>query len=396
MGAALAKIGAAVHRLDGIPVLEITTDDAAPIVDRDNYVNGDLALPFRGVSFPTRIRGRGNSTWTQPQRPYRVRLDAQASLFRFPSDRDWVLLAHAFDPSGVRNVFCHRLARRLNVATGATTWAPRAAPCRLRLNGSDDGLYLLGEHVKFDADRIVGTEASGTTGYGLTGSYSLEIDQRLEENMETGFRSGLNVPIVLDQPDGSTPEHLSYIESWFEEFEDVMFGASWLDPSVGWRAKVDVPSWVAWAMTNEIVANNDAVFFSSVKMTKTADSAAGPGRLHLGPPWDFDLSLDNANAPHDADALWVFADHSPGPTAVWLTRAMEDPVFASAVSDAWAALMASTNGGQALLNEIESFAGRFAGAIRQDRDRWGYPASDASTMVAWLAARIDWLSAQWL
>ena len=57
----------------GAPVpLQITTEGGVPITSRDDYVNGSMLLD--GVQRTIEIRGRGNSTWTWPKKPYKIKL----------------------------------------------------------------------------------------------------------------------------------------------------------------------------------------------------------------------------------------------------------------------------------------------------------------------------------
>ena len=63
----------------GTPVqLVVATDGGAPILNRDDYVTGTLTLD--GVTHPLEIRGRGNSTWNFPKKPYKIKLGEDAAL----------------------------------------------------------------------------------------------------------------------------------------------------------------------------------------------------------------------------------------------------------------------------------------------------------------------------
>ncbi len=53
-----------------LPTLSLTTDGAAPIVSKENYLTGQFTLNGEGVeqsSGTLEIRGRGNSTWSWPK-----------------------------------------------------------------------------------------------------------------------------------------------------------------------------------------------------------------------------------------------------------------------------------------------------------------------------------------
>ncbi|RYG01528.1 MAG: hypothetical protein EOO07_34065, partial [Chitinophagaceae bacterium] len=82
----------------GIPVLKINTAGDAPITSKDTYVNGTLKFDgaglFADAETPLQIRGRGNSTWGMPKKPYKLKLGTKQSFFDAPESKDWVLLAN--------------------------------------------------------------------------------------------------------------------------------------------------------------------------------------------------------------------------------------------------------------------------------------------------------------
>ena len=86
-----------------LPVLYINTVDETPIVDRENYIDGDYYLDANGCGdyvsigsaenpLPLVIRGRGNATWNAPKKPYRLKLESKASLLGMPKSKHWILI----------------------------------------------------------------------------------------------------------------------------------------------------------------------------------------------------------------------------------------------------------------------------------------------------------------
>ena len=83
-----------------LPVVYINTENAAPIVSKEDYINAELIIQgnetynsdtttlYNGV---TEIRGRGNSTWGQPKKPYRLKLDKKTDLLGMGKSKHWVL-----------------------------------------------------------------------------------------------------------------------------------------------------------------------------------------------------------------------------------------------------------------------------------------------------------------
>ena len=91
-----------------LPTLYIETVDQKDVTDHDNYkycrivmVNGADTTHFGSV----RLRGRGNTTWTLPKKPYRIKFPKKTRLLGEgeAKAKDWVLLANAGDKLLLRN-----------------------------------------------------------------------------------------------------------------------------------------------------------------------------------------------------------------------------------------------------------------------------------------------------
>ena len=102
-----------------LPVVYINTEGGAPIVSKEDYIDAELIIQgnetynskttklYNGV---TEIRGRGNSTWNQPNKPYRLKLDKKTDLFGMGKSKHWVLLANYLDESLLRNTLAYDLS----------------------------------------------------------------------------------------------------------------------------------------------------------------------------------------------------------------------------------------------------------------------------------------------
>ena len=100
-----------VHSFTGLPVLWIETEGRAEITSKDDYLNAHLKLvedvrtrSAGGVmEADVKIKGRGNSTWGMPKKPYALKFDEKTSLLDEPEDKSWVLLANYADKTSLRN-----------------------------------------------------------------------------------------------------------------------------------------------------------------------------------------------------------------------------------------------------------------------------------------------------
>lgn len=386
-----------------LPVLTVTTENAAPIASKTTYVYCTYALD--GVAGTGRIRGRGNSTWSLgAKKPYKVKLDNAIGFGGLPASKDFALLANFFDPSLIRNSIYFNLGAR---CTGLP-FTPKLVSVDLVVNGEYRGVYQLAQTVQIDADRVAEPEASGTSGLESTGAYLMEIDARYASDGNPGFTTTKGVPIAYDAPDGTVPEQAAYIRQWVQTFEDTLYGSSWLDPVNGYAKYIDMDSFADWWLVNELVANQDSGFNSSCKLYKSRDTADTPGRLHMGPLWDGDQSIgiqwsDISTTPYTgpsrpATGWWTKLG------AKWIDRMLADPAFVATVRSHWAALYASiTAPTTGITATVDRMTAEIASSRQRDQTVWtgtaAYQAgtdwrAEATFIKTWLTTRIDWLNTQ--
>lgn len=102
------------EQLTTLPTLYIETFDRQDVTDHDNYkycrmvmVNGADTARYDSV----KIRGRGNTTWGLPKKPYRIKFPKKTRLLgpQEAKAKDWVLLANAGDKLLLRNALASRV-----------------------------------------------------------------------------------------------------------------------------------------------------------------------------------------------------------------------------------------------------------------------------------------------
>jgi len=341
-----------------LPIVRITTEGSAPIVSKAEYVSATLTIDPNGtdaaaLSVPLRIRGRGNSTWAMPKKPYKLKLDEKTSLLGMPADRDWVLLANYADKSLLRNQVAFELGHRVGLA-----WSPRFRSVELFVNDEYLGVYQLGEGIKVAAHRVDIPELNelDTSGSALTGGYLLEVDERLDGDVY--YVTRLGVPFVLDTPEEPTPEQLSYIWDYIQQTEDAILASDFADPLTGYAAYIDVDSFVNWYLVNELLKNNDAVFWSSCWMYKQRE-----GKLFMGPLWDFDIAAGNINYNGNDDPTGWWIRNSR-----WISRLFEDPAFETRVKARWNELKVEHF--DTILDYIDESAAALALGASNNFNRW--------------------------
>lgn len=331
-----------------LPVLRISTRDAAPIVSKEVYVDATYLLfnpqlSGQDVTLNGKIRGRGNSTWGQPKNPYKVQLtnDAQyaaiSDVLGMKKNRNWVLLADYFDRSLMRNRLALSLASS-SVFSDGLKWSPSGQHIEVYLNDAYVGVYLLSEDIRIDPARLNIKKMSASASVNeIDGGYIVEVDSRLDcyisGNINLQHVTPRGAPICIDTPDeGSiTQNQLAYIKSLLDTVEADIYARGDMD-------KFNPVSFADWYLIQELFRNNDAVFFSSDFMWKDTDSATASldRLLNMGPVWDFDSSAGNINFNDNwkTDGCWVSKQVDGNPPN-WINGLFYYPAFRDLVLARW-------------------------------------------------------------
>jgi len=308
----------------GLARLFITIDERAQITKQD-YVQASFKLDpnhqFNSdlIEVDGRIRGRGNSTWNMPKKPYRIKLDSKTSLFNMPAHKDWVLLANYHDKTLIRNYLAYRLAYKVE-----TPFPPSYHFIEVFINGIHQGNYMLTDQTEVGSSRVDIPELkpSDDDERLITGGYLLEIDQRVLTNRDKPYFESKEFPIAIRSPDEPSDLQMEYITNYVKEAEDALFGENFSDVNNGFRKYFDEESMIRWFIVSEVFKNVDSRHFSSIFFHKDRG-----GKLTMGPIWDFDMSAGNAR--HCGGCMiptgWYVKNHA------WFNRMYEDPAFKAKV-----------------------------------------------------------------
>lgn len=379
-----------------LPTISIDTGGAS--IDRDNYIAATMDISATADepawSGTLQIRGRGNSTWGMPKKPYKLKLDSKDKLLGMSKNKHWALLANYADKSLLRTTLGMRMGEGLGMA-----WSPDSRYARLVLNGQYEGVYQLIETIRVDSRRVDITEMEpGDVALPeVSGGYLFEIDQRRDCDWSLLIVTPHNVPICIDTPDEDdiVPQQHDYLAGYLQGTEEALHAPDFADPAVGYRAWLDTGSFIDWYLVNELAANVDAASFSSIWNYKDRD-----GKLMRGPLWDFDLGDGNAYycACADPQGFWIRG-------GTWYDRMFLDPAFAAAVRARWDAVKAGLIDG--LPAQVDLIAGELRGDAGDNFASWpilgdyvwpnvvvtGSWEGEVAYVKEWMRLRIEWLDA---
>jgi hypothetical protein len=338
------------------------------------------------------IERRGQSSQRFPKRSWSLELrdrkgdNRDVGLLGMPADDDWILYAAYNDKTLMRNVLAYATARRLG------RYAARTRFVEVRLDGRYHGVYVLMEKLKLHDDRVDLPEPAHLMEW--TFSYQARTKGRY-------FRLPVSEYFLLfEDPERKDlgRQRRARVRGSLGAAERALYGDGFRDPATGWRRHIDERAAVDFVLLNELFKNQDA-FHASTYLARGAG-----GRWELGPVWDFDISMGNADYGPSATLEGSMLEER-----AWASRLYRDPAFVAAVAARWEELRA---GGlrRALLRDVAQHARRLSGtgAAARNFGRWPvlgvrvWPnppeavqrttyASEVAALRAWLERRIAWM-----
>ena len=349
----------------GLPVLYIDTQYGAAITSKETYVKAGLSLQEAGsreISAPLScsVRGRGNTTWYWPKKPYLVKLDSKASLLGMPAHKRWVLLANFMDRTMMRNLVAMKVSSMTKL-----DWTPRCQSVELVLNGKHQGTYLLIEQVRVDKNRV----PVGDDGWLLESDFHFDNEVQWVDPHGRCVENASGIPFAIKNPDTDdiTADQVAEIKQYISETAELIYGASFADPESGYASRIDVASFVDYWIVFEVMGNHELGNPGSVFYHRKPG-----GKLMAGPCWDFDWGVLSYTANPQARTGLVNRN------ACWYSRLFEDPVFHARVKARFAELLPQL---QTIPDYIDELEKQLSKSAVLNFQMWN-PAEDAN-MNGW-------------
>lgn len=278
-----------------VPIISVVLADGDLRLDqvtRENWVRSSVTIfgtdggvILDGVG--SQFKGRGNSSWSFPQKGYRFKLDAKCGLFGNAPSKHWEIIAAANDPTYLINYLAYST---VNEVLGYIEYTTSANFVEVYVNGDYHGLYLLCEKVRVDTGRVDIASEFGV----LDTGYLIEYDNYARANgavlgidyFRTGRESYDEWGFTVKSPDPDDYRNeafyqlqVSFIQSYLISVFEALEAFDWALVN----RLIDVNSFVDMCIIRECFMNIDNGSFYLYKKPNN-------GKLYAGPAWDFDLS----------------------------------------------------------------------------------------------------------
>ena len=305
-----------------LPIVNIRTENKTEIMDKENWISAKISIDGAG-KFPhyegtTGIRGRGNSTWEYPKKPFALKLDTKSEILGMPSHKRWVLLANYIDRTLIRNHIAFEISKRTGLE-----WTVRGQFVEVMLNDVHLGNYYLCEQIKPDKNRLNITEMDATDldEESITGGYLLEFDSYYDEVNK--FRSKIfDYPVMFKEPDEEVlqPAQFEYMENYINTFEELLTAPDFATTRA-YASMIADTTFIDWWFVMELTSNDEAKYPKSSYFYKDR-----LGVLKAGPMWDFDWGTFASQR-----VSGFYAKES-----LYYTQLFKDPEFVKKVKERWA------------------------------------------------------------
>jgi spore coat protein CotH len=325
----------------GLPVITISTHNGRPITSKEVYLDADIEIRDPSVSShnlktKVQIRGRGNTTWNAPKKPYRLKFAKKTSLFGYEKAKSWVLLANYQDTTLMLNSLAFELGRRFGL-----DFTPQYTHVEVVVNGTYEGSYLLTEQVGVGPGRVAINEDQG---------FLVELDDHYDE--EPKFRTPhLSLPVMIKHPEDLTEDSgYDFVKKALDDMEAALFSDTF--PDNQYRDLIDLESFINYIMINEITRNGDLHLPHSVFLYQDQGSKIG-----LGPLWDFDYGFDYDEGTYFTHTTGMFyntAFHT-GSGQRFFSRFFEDPEFRKAYQQRWNEIYPEIANMEPFINTMASY-----------------------------------------
>ena len=214
----------------GLPIVEINTVGNAAITSKEDWLDATLTLTGNHCNeedlfVATEIKGRGNTSWNQPKKSYSLKLESKEKVLGMKKHKRWVLIANYSDKTLLRNYVASQMGNNIF----NETWNPSFKPVHLVLNGTYIGVYLIGEQIKIDGNRVniqsideIEEDINGDDIVNLDdGGFICEVNQRMDELFN--FTTTKGIKISLKEPDEVSTDIQEKIVSIVQKAEDALY-----------------------------------------------------------------------------------------------------------------------------------------------------------------------------
>ena len=328
------------------------------------------------------MRGRGNSTWGLPKKPFRMKFPDKFSPIglNHAKEKSWVLLAHDMDKSLLRNHLGFELSRILFSSSekyhdeAALTFTPCSQMVNVYSGNDYHGVYQMSDQMevakgRIGLDKLVATDGSDPDK--ITGGHLIETNIHHDEPYPVSFTSsrGIYMDHKYPKDDDMDVSQYKYIEDFIRKAEAALYSSNFTDPVNGWRKWFDEKTLADFIIVKEFAGDMDG--YTSTYFYKRR----GVDKIFFGPIWDLDKGWNNdKRTPHGntLTQLMIYGGFYMPPyvNPDWFHRFWQDAEFRKFVGKRWASKKEQLK--SKVLSELDEKPKQMRKAIAANFSVWNF------------------------
>lgn len=381
-----------------MPILNITTETGQDVRSKTEYTKGTIALTncderYAFEEMDMEIRGRGNNSWSYEKKSYRIKFSEKINFMGVAKDanKSWNLIANMCDHTLLRNYTALKFAAMMpNIG-----FSPACVNVEVYLNGAYRGVYLMCEAIQIKDGRV---DIHDNPEEGTDIGYLIQLTNYAESpKFDVGGRT-YEIKNDLSTDTDLAWEQSLYIQDYVWQCYEAIVNGNREDI----ERLIDLPSVIDTYIVEETVKNLD-VGWDSFYLYKGKG-----GKLYLGPIWDFDLSLGNADEGCQYYTDLHAAQNLMGQSNLWYYTLMSYDWFRDMVAERYQSaevqkIIGSLHG--MIQNEVDANYN----SLKRNFDRWQIFGQRMNRethdvvklknydehynyLLNWLDNRIDWMN----
>lgn len=354
-----------------VPTLYLSTNpEVSEIQSKTDYLDASFSMAgyanYEDVeNMDVKIRGRGNTSWNWPKKPYRLKFASKVSLCGLPKAKNYVLIANFIDPTLMRNMIAFESARMLGLP-----FTNHSVPVNVVLNGVYRGAYMLSEKVGINGASVDIDDSEGIlweidTNYDedykfMSPTYGLPVmvkDPDLQEVAES-----INQPAPVTDVDGGNASSQitaeSLLEGWRSDFIEMENAVKTGHP----ETHIDMDALARYILVHLVCCNRELNHPKSNYLFKVREGE----KYMFGPVWDFDWAFNYYDIPFNQPLFLADKDNLTG--TVFYKDLIASESFKTAFENAWKEYREDIF--PKILNKIEEYASLVKVSALQNGELW--------------------------
>jgi hypothetical protein len=292
--------------------------------------------------------------------------DHEYSILGMPQESDWIIYGPYMEKAEIHQAFVYELSNEIGDYAVRTRYVEMFLNTDGIVTASDyAGMYIFMERIKVDENRVDLTPLgpSNNSGEDITGGYmfSFDKDDPVSHKFNTSRYSYHKV-----YPNGPewTDAQTTYLTNYLNSFETVLYGPNFTDPAGGYAAYIEPQTFINHHLLVELTKNIDGLRIS------TYYNKDRNGKVKMGPVWDFDLTLSNANYLTGWDPAGWYDPLIGDSSKPYFSRLFQDPNFMQGYIDTYFEYRSDLWSTDRLLGKVDDHVALIYEAVQRDHARW--------------------------